>query len=141
MADRDMADTNHAQTGQADMSQAHLKHDALPVSLRERHKQRVMQQIIAAAEALFRAQGFDRTTMDEIAEKAEISRATLFNYFPSKEALLLPWGREIMEQQILPPRRRLSGDAAARHGRHSHAFRPDERGHPHLPRCRAGACP
>ena len=74
--------------------------DQLP--LRERHRQRVTQRIIAVAESLFKAHGFHRTTMDDIAEKAEISRATLFNYFPSKEALLLPWGREILEQQIQP---------------------------------------
>jgi AcrR family transcriptional regulator len=72
------------------------------VSLRERNRQRVTQRIISVAESLFKAHGFDHTTMDDIAEKAEISRATLFNYFPSKEALLLPWGRELLEQQILP---------------------------------------
>jgi AcrR family transcriptional regulator len=72
------------------------------VSLRERHKRAVTQRIIAAAEALFKANGFEQTTMDDIASKAEISRATLFNYFPSKESLLLPWGREIVEQQLLP---------------------------------------
>jgi AcrR family transcriptional regulator len=72
------------------------------VSLREQNRQRVSQRIISVAESLFKAHGFDRTTMDDIAEKAEISRATLFNYFPSKEALLLPWGREILEQQIQP---------------------------------------
>jgi AcrR family transcriptional regulator len=72
------------------------------VPLRERHRQRVTERIISVAVSLFKAHGFDRTTMDDIAEKAEISRATLFNYFPSKEALLLPWGREILEQQIQP---------------------------------------
>jgi AcrR family transcriptional regulator len=72
------------------------------VPLRERNRQRVMQRIILAATDLFRTGGFHSTTMDDIANNAEISRATLFNYFPSKEALLLPWGQEIMEQQILP---------------------------------------
>lgn len=72
--------------------------DRLP--LRERNKQRVTNRIIAAASELFKTRGYHATTMDEIAEKAEISRATLFNYFPAKEALLLPWGQEIMEQQI-----------------------------------------
>ena len=59
-----------------------------PVSLRERNRQRVTQRIISVAESLFKAYGFERTTMDDIADKAEISRATLFNYFPSKEALI-----------------------------------------------------
>ena len=76
------------------------------IPLRERNKQRVMQRIISAASELFKTCGYHPTTMDDIAEKAEISRATLFNYFPTKEALLLPWGQEIMEQQILPQLRK-----------------------------------
>jgi AcrR family transcriptional regulator len=74
--------------------------DALP--LRQRNKQKVTQRIIAAAAELFKAKGCSLTTMDEIADKAEISRGTLFNYFPSKDALLLPWGQEILERHIQP---------------------------------------
>jgi AcrR family transcriptional regulator len=70
--------------------------------LRERNKQRVTQRIIAAAMELFKARGCQQTTMDDIADKAEISRGTLFNYFPSKDALLLPWGQEVLEQYIRP---------------------------------------
>ncbi len=74
--------------------------DALP--LRERNRQRVNQRIIAAAVELFKTRGCQHTTMDDIADRAEISRGTLFNYFPSKDALLLPWGQEILERQIRP---------------------------------------
>ena len=70
--------------------------------LRERNKQKVTERIIAAAMELFKAHGCEQTTMDDIAEKAEISRGTLFNYFPSKDALLLPWGQEILEQYVQP---------------------------------------
>ena len=70
------------------------------ISLRERNKQRSTRRIILAASELFKARGYHSTTMDDIAEKAEISRGTLFNYFPNKEALLLPWGQEIVDQRI-----------------------------------------
>jgi AcrR family transcriptional regulator len=70
--------------------------------LRERNKQKVTQRIVAAAMELFKARGCQQTTMDDIADKAEISRGTLFNYFPSKDALLLPWGQEVLEQYIHP---------------------------------------
>ena len=70
--------------------------------LRERNKQKVTERIVAAAMELFKAHGCEQTTMDDIAEKAEISRGTLFNYFPSKDALLLPWGQEILEQYVQP---------------------------------------
>jgi AcrR family transcriptional regulator len=70
--------------------------------LRERNRQRITQRIISAASELFKTRGYHPTTMDDIAEKAEISRGTLFNYFLSKETLLLPWGQEILEQHIKP---------------------------------------
>lgn len=72
------------------------------VPLRERNKERVKQRILSAASELFKTGGYHQTTIDDIAEKAEISRATLFNYFPSKETLLLPWGQEILEEHIQP---------------------------------------
>ena len=71
-------------------------------SLRERNKQRVTGRIIMAAVELFKTKGYQHTTLDDIAEHAEISRGTLFNYFPSKESLLIPWGEEIFERQIRP---------------------------------------
>jgi AcrR family transcriptional regulator len=37
---------------------------------------------------LFRKQGFESTTADQIAEEADVSKGTLYNYFPSKEAIL-----------------------------------------------------
>ncbi len=50
--------------------------DVLP--LRERNKQKVTERIIVAAMELFKTQGYEQTTMDDIANKAEISRGTLF---------------------------------------------------------------
>jgi len=44
--------------------------------------------ISAVAYALFRAQGFDRTTMDDIAKAAGIGRTTLWRYFESKSDIL-----------------------------------------------------
>ena len=82
------------------MRKMEIRLDRLP--LRERNKQRVTQRIITVAVELFKTRGYHQTTIDEIAEKAEISRGTLFNYFPSKEALLLPWAHEILDGHIYP---------------------------------------
>ena len=71
-------------------------------TLRERNKQKVTERIVAVAVQLFKTKGYHQTTMDDIAQAAEISRATLFNYFPAKDALLLPWGQEILDRQIHP---------------------------------------
>jgi len=74
--------------------------DRLP--LRERNKQRNFQRIIDAAFALFQTIGYDQTTMDAIAEKAEVSRATLFNYFPTKQALLMPLANKLYRERVQP---------------------------------------
>ena len=70
--------------------------------LRERNKQRVIQRIMGAAFELFRRAGYEQTTMDAIAEKAEVSRGTLFNYFPSKSALLIPYAKELYQVYVQP---------------------------------------
>lgn len=72
------------------------------VPLRERNRQRIYERIVRAATDLFSTTGYERTTMDAIAVKAEVSRGTLFNYFPTKEALLIPFVQELYEQSVQP---------------------------------------
>ncbi len=72
------------------------------VSLRERNKQRIRERILTVAFELFKSAGYQRTTMDEIAERAEISRGTLFNYFPTKDSLLDPFMQDILQTRIRP---------------------------------------
>lgn len=60
---------------------------ALP-SLRERKRLQTADLLAERAMALFREKGFAVVTMDEIASGAEVSRGTLYSYFPVKEALL-----------------------------------------------------
>ncbi|GAC1640824.1 MAG: hypothetical protein NVS4B9_33310 [Ktedonobacteraceae bacterium] len=74
--------------------------DRLP--LRERNRQRTIRRIVEGAIELFCTAGYDQTTMDSIAEKAEVSRATLFNYFSTKHALLIPFANELYEKNIQP---------------------------------------
>lgn len=55
---------------------------------RARNARRTRERIATAALRLFLKRGFDETTLDAIAEAADISRRTFFHYFASKEALL-----------------------------------------------------
>lgn len=55
---------------------------------RERERATRRKEIVDAAQALFFTKGFDNTTMDEIAERAEFGKPTLYAYFKSKEELL-----------------------------------------------------
>ncbi len=54
---------------------------------RESERLKRVELILDAAERLFLDNGFTVTTMNEIAEAAEFGRATLYHYFPSKEAM------------------------------------------------------
>jgi AcrR family transcriptional regulator len=61
--------------------------DAEP-GLRERKKRRTRETIARVALELFAERGYDETTLDGIAEAAEVSRRTIFTYYPSKEDIL-----------------------------------------------------
>ena len=53
----------------------------------ERLTDRKRAAIVKAAVAEFRASGFEATSMDQVAATAQVSKRTLYNHFPSKEAL------------------------------------------------------
>jgi len=60
-----------------------------PTGLRERKKIKTRLLIQQTALKLFRAQGYEETTVEQIAAAAEISVSTLFRYFPTKEDVAL----------------------------------------------------
>lgn len=57
-------------------------------SRREANKNKCRQQILKASRRLFKEKGYERTMIEDVAEKAEVSKATLYNYFSNKEGLL-----------------------------------------------------
>ena len=63
--------------------------DGPPVGLRERKKARTRASIREHAMRLFREQGYGETTVEKIAEAAEVSPSTFFRYFPTKEDLVI----------------------------------------------------
>ena len=76
------------------------------VGLRERKKARTRAVIQACALRLFREQGYDATTVQQIIEEAEVSERTFFRYFPTKGVVVLwdPFDPLIVEEfQQQPP--------------------------------------
>src|SRR3954453_21170674 len=65
---------------------------ATATGLRERKKQQTREQIARVAMKLFLKRGFDAVTVAEVAEAADVSEKTVFNYFPAKEDLVFPNG-------------------------------------------------
>src|SRR6202012_5801422 len=62
-----------------------------PAGRRARKKEETRRRIIEAAKALFLERGFTATTLDDIAEAADISKRSFFDYFPSKEDVVSAW--------------------------------------------------
>ncbi|WP_067820949.1 TetR/AcrR family transcriptional regulator [Actinomadura kijaniata] len=58
--------------------------------LRERKKRQTRRRIAGTAARLFAERGFDHVTIAEVAEAADVSVNTVYNYFEAKEDLVLP---------------------------------------------------
>lgn len=63
----------------------------------ERKKKEIHDKIVVVAGELFNQQGFENTTMDQIAAEAVVARKTLYNYFPVKEAIADEYVRTISQ--------------------------------------------
>jgi AcrR family transcriptional regulator len=68
--------------------------------LRERKKQQTRELIADAAQRLFANRGFDGVTVAQVAQAANVSEVTVFNYFPTKEDLFYG-GMEFFEEKLL----------------------------------------
>ena len=66
----------------------------IDISRRERKKEALRLQIVQTAMALFRAQGFAQTRMEKIADESDIAKATLYKYFPVKEAIIAAYWKD-----------------------------------------------
>jgi TetR/AcrR family transcriptional regulator len=74
------------------------KHREAIQNRRKREKDQRIQGILSAAKKVFFSKGYQKTTMDEIAFEAEISKPTIYQYFKTKDelysALMLPFLEE-----------------------------------------------
>ena len=59
--------------------------------LRERKKRQMRQLISDTATEMFLERGFDEVRVTEVAERCGVSEKTVYNYFPTKESLVLDW--------------------------------------------------
>jgi AcrR family transcriptional regulator len=77
--------------------------------LRERKKRQTRDAIAQAAAELFSTHGFESVTVDDVARAVDVSRQTVFNYFPSKEQMLFDRDAEVEAALIAAVRDRASG--------------------------------
>lgn len=74
-------------------------------TLRETSKQRRIEQVLDAAQALFHEQGYNATKIEEIAKRASVVPGTVYNYFSTKPNILMQLALRHVEA-ALPERRR-----------------------------------
>jgi len=65
---------------------------------RERKKRELRDRIYQSARKLFLRRGFEATTVEQIAEAADVAQATFFNHFSGKNAVLAEMTREVTER-------------------------------------------
>jgi AcrR family transcriptional regulator len=59
---------------------------------RERRRREIRDRLYETAMELFLEQGYERTTMEDIANRADVARTTVFNHYPRKLEFLNEWG-------------------------------------------------
>jgi AcrR family transcriptional regulator len=81
------------------------------VGLRARKKQKTRQLISETARALFAERGFEHVSVAEIARTADVSEATVFNYFPRKEDLVYGAMEQFEDELLAAVRDRRPGES------------------------------
>ena len=74
------------------------------LSRRERKKKETYENLFNSAMDLFRRQGYEQTTVEEITQLADVGKGTFYNYFPTKEAVVLEYSRRKYEELIISGR-------------------------------------
>lgn len=76
-----------------------MEQNTQTLSKRESNRINCREMLLKASRRLFTTEGYDETTMGDIAEKAGVSKATVYNYFPNKESLLIGTVNEVLDQE------------------------------------------
>ncbi len=67
---------------------------------RARKRAHMRDLLVGTAARLFEAHGYDAVTMEQVAAEADVAKRTLYNHFPTKEALLARWLDDQLERDL-----------------------------------------
>src|ERR1700694_5155443 len=71
------------------ITMSNLQNIPIPADHRQRRRAELRERLFRAALDLFARQGFAETTVEDITNAADVGKGTFFNYFPSKDHLLI----------------------------------------------------
>jgi AcrR family transcriptional regulator len=74
------------------------------ISRRERKKQETYDRLFNSAMNLFHAQGYEHTSVEQITQQADVGKGTFYNYFESKEAVVLEFSKRKYQSMIVSGR-------------------------------------
>src|SRR6266567_1038113 len=86
------------------------------VGLRERKKARTRQLIADTAARMFAERGYEQVAVSDVAREAEVAEQTVYNYFPTKEQLVIDRGELGYLAAISPTVHRLALEMTERQG-------------------------
>src|SRR3981081_2173048 len=69
-----------------------------PIGLRERKKERTRRQIAERAARLFAGRGYEEVAVGDVAREAEVAEQTVYNYFPTKEQLVIDRDQQVQDR-------------------------------------------
>lgn len=78
------------------------------LSRRERKKQETREKLFTSAMQLFKTHGFSATSIEQITQNADVGKGTFYNYFPSKEAVVIEYSREAFRSLLEKGRQQTS---------------------------------
>lgn len=87
------------------------------MGLREEKKAEQRRAILNAAAALFRKRGYEETRVRDIVDRLRISEVTFFNYFPTKDALIMAFAVEQHDFSIASVKREIERHDCSVHDR------------------------
>ncbi len=67
---------------------------------RQEQKEHLRRRLYEAAMELFEKNGYERTSVQEIADRVKVAKGTFFNHFPTKEHVLRAWYDDITHQAL-----------------------------------------
>ena len=70
------------------------------LSRRERKKRETHEKIFSNAMQLFRLQGFNATSVEQITQHADVGKGTFYNYFSTKEAVIVEFSRRTWQELV-----------------------------------------
>lgn len=83
----------------------------MPGTWRQRQKAALRQQLYDASVELFRTQGYESTSVQQITEQVGVAKGTFFKHFPSKEHVVVQWYDGITERALRAARSRRAARA------------------------------